>query len=249
MNSIVNQEFDIIPIKKHFGMSINYIDLQESRLQFIQELINTILDWVYSKSKQTKILDALNLEGRTIGNSYSELLSTAHDKFRTSDNGSLLHGQFGELLLSNCIQRFFSAVPILRKMPITTSPNHERFGADTIHYNYINGENLIYLGEAKSYTSKYKFNQAFEDALDSILSTYSNITKELRLYLHEDFLEPELQLIATDLINGKLKNVKIQLVSIISYDENKKILGSTEDEIKFAIINSVEVSTKEKANS
>ena len=218
---VVNQKFDIIPSKKHYGMSINYVDLQEFRLQFIQELIHTILDWVYSKSKQAEIIEELISQGRTEGNSYSELVSAAHSKFRPSEDGSLLHGQFGELLLSNCIQRFFNAAPILRKMSITTSPNHERFGADAIHYTCVNGENLIFLGEAKSYSSKYKFNTAFEDAVKSIFDTYNNITKELRTYIYEDFLDSKLQAIATDYINGKLENVKVHLVCIISYNENK----------------------------
>ena len=54
-------------------------------------------------------------------------------------------------------------------MRITTSKSHERFGADAIHYKIENGKNIIVLGEAKTYTSEYKFNEAFEDALNSIL--------------------------------------------------------------------------------
>ena len=59
-------------------------------------------------------------------------------------------------------------------MPIKTSSQHERFGADAIHFKIENDKPIIILGEAKTYTSKYKFSQAFEDAITSILSTYSS---------------------------------------------------------------------------
>ena len=72
------------------------------------------------------------------------------------------------------------AIPLLRKMSITTSANHERFGADAIHYKIENGKHIMIFGEAKTYTSSYKFNEAFEDALDSIINTYNQRRKELK---------------------------------------------------------------------
>ena len=38
------------------------------------------------------------------------------------------------------------AVPLLRKMKITTSSQHERFGADAIHYKVENGKNINNFG-------------------------------------------------------------------------------------------------------
>ena len=95
------------------------------------------------------------------------------------------------LLLFHFIQRFKGAVPLLRKMPITTSAEHERYGADAVHYKIENGKNVIVLGEAKAYTSEYQFSSAFKKAIDSILDTYKKFRGELGLYLHEDFLDKD----------------------------------------------------------
>ena len=38
---VVNQEFDILPKnKKHYGVSIDYLDLKELRKEFLNELID-----------------------------------------------------------------------------------------------------------------------------------------------------------------------------------------------------------------
>jgi hypothetical protein len=232
---VINQEFDILPKAKHYGMAINFTDLQERRADFLSELINTTLDWVYSQSNQERIIGEYQKAGRTQGNAYSALQRSAFEKFRRSDDGKLLQGQFGELLLSNCIQRFFGAVPILRKMPITTSAKIERFGADAIHYKPFGDKHSIYIGEAKSYTSDYKFNQALESAINSILATYSGIQNELRSYVHEGFLEKELEEIATGLVYNTLTGVRYHLIAIIAYNETKKRNGVTEEEIKLTI--------------
>lgn len=232
---VVEQQFDIIPNSNHYGMAITYVDLQERRVAFLEELINTIVDWVYSKNQQNRIISDLALENRSPANSYSKLLQLAHGKFRKTDSRNLLHGQFGELLLSNCIQRFMRAAPILRKMPITTSPNFERFGADAIHYKCEGVNNLIYLGEAKSYTSKYQFNTAFNDALTSIVDAYNNIQSELKHYIYDDFLDEDLRDVAQQYLNSTLPNVKVNLVSMISYNETQAVSGSCENEKKACI--------------
>jgi hypothetical protein len=228
---VINQDFDIIPSEKHYGMAINYVDIQESREQFVRELINTVIDWVYSHAKQQYILSELYDESRTAANAFTELQQKAFDKFRPSDDGDLIHGQFGELLLANCLQRFFRAVPILRKMSITTSVKHERFGSDAIHYKTENDKDIFYIGEAKSYTSPYKFNTAFAESIESILKEYHDIQKELRLYMYEEFIDKELIKITKDLINGKLPNAEFRLVTIIAYDETIQKNGSTREEI------------------
>ena len=236
---VVEQKFDIIPTQKHYGMAIDFIDIQESRTNFIEELVHTIIDWVYSRSRQKTITDALQDEGKSSGVISSVLVSRAHKKFRRSDSGELLHGQFGELLLANCIQKFFKAVPILRKMRITTSTEHERFGADAIHYRIDNGKHIIILGEAKSYTSDYQFNTAFKKSIESILDTYKKHQDELKLYIHEDFLEPELENVATKYLNNKLKDVEIHLASVISYNEKTKRQGASCEEIRASILRTI----------
>jgi hypothetical protein len=232
---IINQKFDILPDKLHYGMAIDYVDLQESREQFVRELVNTVVDWVYSRAKQDSILEQLLSDERSSANASLELMQKAFEKFRPSNDGKLLHGQFGELLLANCLQHIFDAVPILRKMPIATSPDLERFGVDAIHYKHISDKPVFYIGEAKSYTSKYSFNAAFEKAINSIIKEYGNITRELRQYLHEDFLAPEIEQLATDLIDGKLKNAEYRLVSIVAYEETEMKNGTSRDEIIEAI--------------
>jgi hypothetical protein len=99
---------------------------------------------------------------------------------------------------------------------------------------------VFYIGEAKSYASNYKFNVAFEDALTSILNEHKNIFTEIKQYLHEDFLEPETEQMATALYNGQIKDAEFRLVSIIAYEETKKKDGSSRDEILTAIKNAIE---------
>ena len=113
-----------------------------------------------------------------------------------------------------------------------TSSEHERFGADAIHYKIQDAKNIIILGEAKTYSSNYKFATAFSDALNSIVNTYKEHRRELNLYVHEDFLDNEMNQVAEDYLNNTLENVEVHLVSIITYNENKKLEFDTETGIK-----------------
>jgi hypothetical protein len=121
-------------------------------------------------------------------------------------------------------------------MPITTSTELERFGADAIHYSNKDGKNLFYLGEAKTYSSKYKFNAAIEDAIVSILTTYTAHRRELGLYIYDSFIDEELLNIAKAYKNGTLPDVEIHLVSIITYCENTTFEKKNESQIKEDII-------------
>ena len=180
----------------------------------------------------------------------AEVIRKAKGKFRVGHKEKILsQGQIGELLLFHFIQRAFSAVPILRKMPITTSPELERFGADAIHYSFQNGRHHIILGEAKAYTSKYKFNEAMEDAITSILSSYKNMRKEMHLFLHEDFLDPEMDEIAEMFLNKKLKPFEVDLVCLILYNETNKIAVTNEEDIKEQIKHIIEKRYEEYDNS
>ena len=235
MNHIhwVQQSFNLLPDKQHYGACINYIDRQEYRQEFCKELINTIPEWVYSQSESAEILDQLIKDGRSTTNAMAALTTSTFDKFRNRDGRELfIQGQFGELLLFNFLQGFFNAIPLLRKMPLTTSAEMERFGADAIHYSYNNDRNIFYLGEAKTYSSKYQFNTALKDAIDSILNTYTNHRKELGLYIHDSFIDKPLQEIAKGYKNGTLTNVEVHLVSIITYCENKSFDKNNEQQIK-----------------
>ena len=187
---IIQQDFNIIPHKDgHYGACIDYQDISELRNEFLTELYNSIVDWVYSSDKYRELKEAAMSMGRSEAAAFAEVQKKAHEKFRGNHNIEelLMQGQFGELILFHFIQRCQKAVPLVRKMKLATSASHERFGADAIHFKYENGKPLIILGEAKTYTSKYKFNVAFEDAVNSILITYENRKKELGLYVHEDW--------------------------------------------------------------
>lgn len=221
---VIEQEYNIIPHKKHRGLAIKYIDMLERREEFIDELINNVVSWVYGNSKYNKLKKKfIEEEHRTESNANTKILQLARSKFRKLPNKNLLNGQFGELILFLCLKYFFNAEPILRKMPICTSVSHERFGADAIHLKIDNGKYILYLGEAKSYISDYKFNTAFEEAINSIIKTYETHTKELDLYIYEDYIENEYQEIAEKYKNCNLENVEIHLVNIVIYNETEKI--------------------------
>ena len=115
------QDFNISPTKEHIGTAITYTDIQERRDDFINELVNTVVAWVYSKSKSKNIInERMSVVNGDIGNASSFLTTQAFSKFRPGQP----QGQFGELLLFNFIQYFFMAVPLLRKQKITTSVGH-----------------------------------------------------------------------------------------------------------------------------
>ncbi len=237
----VQQSYNLIPDNKHFGTCINYIDRQEYRDEFCRELVNTIPEWVYSQAKAKVVLDSLLADGRSLQNAQTALTILTFDKFRNSSTDKLLiQGQFGELLLFNFLQSFFKCVPLLRKMPITTNVEMERFGADAIHYKYQGKKNLFYLGEAKTYTSSYKFESALKDAIESIVKTYREHRKELGRYVYDSFIEDDLIDIAKEYKNGKLQDVEVHLVSIITYCENKAIEKNNEQQIKEDIIKIIE---------
>lgn len=230
---VIQQNFDILPNKKeHIGACIKYQDLYEMRREFINELVDSVVDWVYSSEKYKALISATIGMGKSEASANSAVISKARQKFRTGTGEQLLvQGQLGELLLFHFIQRHFKAVPLLRKMPITTSSAHERFGADAIHYKIDNGKNILILGEAKTYTSNYKFSAAFEDALNSILDTYKKHKQEISLYLHEDFLDAEMDKIAESYLNGTMENMEVHLVSIITYNESKNLKITNQENI------------------
>ena len=235
MIGVIVQQYDILPNnKEHIGAYIEYQDIQELRDGFVEELSDTIVDWIYSSEKYEEIKKKLVNSGKSEAAASQYIGRKAKNKFRANKNSEnvLIQGQTGELLLYHFIQKCMKAVPLLRKMNIATSSDHERFGADAIHFKIENDKNIIILGEAKTYTSKYKFNEAFSDALDSILNTYNKHRSELGLYIHEDFLDDEMNIVAEKYLNNTLKSVEIQLVSIVTYNELSKIDKIDENTIR-----------------
>ena len=230
------QDFNIPPNKEHIGTAINWTDIKDRESDFLMELVNTISDWVYNKTKAKQIIDERLALADSMPNASSFLTTQAFSKFRPGHP----QGQFGELLLFNFIQYFFKAVPLLRKQRITTSVGHERFGADAIHYKKDVDKHCFVLGESKCYESKYKFNDAFKISLESIAKTFNELDKELNLYTYDDFLEHELEDIVKKYKNGELQNVHFELICLIAYNENKDFAGNNEEEIKQSIKNIIQ---------
>ncbi len=233
----LKQDLNVTPSKEHHAVSINYTDISERRVDFLRELVNSITEWVYSKQKVQEIFSQRMSEtGGSMANASTHLTQLAFSKFRPGHP----QGQFGELLLFNFIQYFFGAVPILRKMRITTSVGHERFGADAIHYKYENDQNQLILGESKCYESSYQFNTAFNASVNSVCGTFNRISSEIASYIHDDFIEPELESIAKSYKNNTLPNVHFELVCLVIYNETTRITGSNEAEIKASIKSIIE---------
>ena len=235
---IFSCELDILPMKKHNTIAIKYIDLQECREKFIEELSYIIQGWVYSKKKYRELIEKQLCKDNNEYRAHAYVMKMIKEKFRRDrKNNLMLQGQFGELLLYATIQKFFGAVPILRKMPITTSNNHESYGADAIHYKYERGKNLIYLGEAKTYKSDYQFNNALKASLESIMDTYDKHRREIERYSFDDFIDENLIDIAQKYSDSTLENCEVHLVCIVIYNESTKINQINEQEIKKSIQN------------
>lgn len=233
---IFSCEFDILPNKKHNAIAIKYVDLQECREKFIEELSYIIQDWVYSRKKYKALVNKQLRKDENEYRAHAYIMKMIKEKFRRDKkNALILQGQFGELLLYATIQKFFGAIPILRKMPITTSTKHERYGADAIHYKYEGGKNLIYLGEAKTYESDYQFSNALKASLESIMDTYDRHRSEIERYSFDDFIDEDLIDIAQQYSDSTLENCEVHLVCIVIYNEKAKINQINEQEIKSSI--------------
>lgn len=231
---VIQQKFDIIPVdKEHLGASINYEDIEELREDFLQELVDTIVDWVYSSEKYQKLKQKSIDKGKSEIAANSEICNKVRRQFRKCVNENITaQGRIAELLLFHFIQRYLGASPLLRKENILNSRNNDSTLANVIHYKMEKNENIIVLGEAKSFSSKYEFEDVFLKAIDSILNTYKNHRKEIELYIHEDFLDNDMNLIAEAYINKSLKKTKIHLVDFIMYNETQKLSITDEDDIK-----------------
>ena len=137
MIGVIVRQYDILPNnKEHIGAYIEYQDIQELRDGFVEELSDTIVDWIYSSEKYEELKKKLVNSGKSEAAASQHIGRKAKNKFRANKNSEnvLIQGQMGELLLYHFIQKCMKAVPLLRKMNIATSSDHERFGADAIHF-------------------------------------------------------------------------------------------------------------------
>lgn len=221
------------PKKEHIGSHIALTDFQFNNARIIQGLRDSIIDWVFSKPDAKRIFDEAYGPTGDLSAASATLYNSARETIRIAQP----QGQFGELLLSFFLQHLFQAVPLLRKQPVRTSDNHERFGADAIHYKG-RGSNEVYIGESKCYKSSYQFPSAFGESITSMEKTLGSFHDEVRKFVAGGFIEPELRQIAEQLLSNKLPQVKLNPVSIIIYNETAKF-SSSGPEIKEQIKNAV----------
>ena len=79
---IIKQKFDILPEDKdHYGVSIAFQDIQELREDFINDLLDTIVDWVYSSEKYKELRDKEIENGKTEATAFSTVRRKAEQKF------------------------------------------------------------------------------------------------------------------------------------------------------------------------
>ena len=220
----IYEDFNIEPRKKHIGTCIKLQDLESLNTEFIKEMINSITNFVYSNHK-IKDMHKEFSKTRSPVAAYNHITQRAKDKFRLD----YLQGQFSELLLFNYLQHFFKAAPLLRKMPITTNPKLERNGSDAIHTAKKGEKYILYLGEAKTYTSK-NLKSTLKAAITSMVTQYKSHRSELNLYVYEDFISEELEEIATKYIEGTLDNIEVHLVCLIAYNSDVEFKAGTKTE-------------------
>lgn len=244
----VQEDFGLtLSTAKHIGTCINFVDLQEMRTQFIEELTNTVLTYVYAPTRQSKLCGDLMKQGRDEAGAWRQLYKRARAKFRPSS----LHGQFSELLLCNLLQHYYRAVPLVRKMSLTTNPKLERNGADAIHIAKAGGSYRLFIGEAKTYDRQHGgLKEALVDGIkDLIKKHYQDHANELNLYTFEDFVPPELEEIARRYRAGSLTDVEVHLVCIVAYDEKTDVVGNSRQEKLDCIMHTLREAIKQAAKA
>ncbi|MFA6028327.1 MAG: DUF1837 domain-containing protein [Elusimicrobiota bacterium] len=238
----VEESFGLKPDKDHIGACIGYSDLVEMRPEFIDEMMASVSDYVYTAPRQRAMRDDFERDGRGEAAAFAMVDLKAKQKFRPWS----VKGQFSELLLFNLLQHFFKAAPLLRKMPITTSPGLERNGADAFHIRNNAGKFVLYLGEAKTYKPKSsRLKSSLREAVKSILDHHEKHRSELNLYVYEEFVSEELEQIAKDYLAGKDNGIEVHLVCMVAYESGKAATGNSADEKLASVMQGLRDEAKE----
>ena len=88
---VVEQQFDIVPDDRmHYGAAITYQDLMELRSGFLEQLVDTVVDWVYSSEKYTDLKARFMASGKSEGAAVSQIARKAKEKFRRGDDNLLI---------------------------------------------------------------------------------------------------------------------------------------------------------------
>lgn len=241
-----HENFGLQPNREHTASFIDYTDVLENRDLFLDELLATVIRYVFSMEAEQGHLEHLLSEGRPPAQAYTRLYNRAKEKFRpvalrdrredSDSNGQHPYlvtgrGQFAELLLFNLLQHFFSAAPLIRKMTVTTSTQHERYGADAVHLRGDGSDLDLFVGEAKVYTRQSgAFRVGFKECLHDGIYHAKNIRQELASYTHDEFLAPDLRPFAQSFLDGSLPNIRLNIVCMLAYETNVSVEGSNRGE-------------------
>ena len=104
---VITQRYDILPNNKnHIGAFIEYQDIDELRDDFLEELVDSIVDWIYSAPKFAQLKKKAIAKGKSEAAASQEIGRKARNKFRANHNSDklLIQGQLGELLLFHFIK-------------------------------------------------------------------------------------------------------------------------------------------------
>ena len=86
---IVTQKYDILPNdKEHIGAYIEYQDINELREEFLEELIDSIVDWIYSSEKFSELKQKAMNNGKSEAAATQEVGRKAKMKFRANHNSN-----------------------------------------------------------------------------------------------------------------------------------------------------------------
>ena len=61
------------------------------------------------------------------------------------------------------------------------------------------------------------------------MKTYKECRKEIKSYVHEDFLDDQMNIVVEDFLNNKLEPIEMHLVCIITYSETEKLKTSQDE--------------------
>lgn len=230
----IKQDINLDPRKDHISTCINRNDTLEVREDFIRAMVSSVIRYVYSKEHQDYLKRSFHNYGHDEQDIALQIFDKAKMKFRSYD----IKGQFTELLLYNLLIYHFKAIPLVRKMSLTTNPSVERHGSDAIHIaKDDDGKYVLYLGEAKTYESGFK--PAIKAALKSITKSFTDHRAELNLYSYDKFIPQELEEIAQDYMeNFDSEDIEVHLVCIITYEAGDEVKGVKKDALK-KIIDSI----------
>ena len=88
---VITQRYDILPNNKnHIGAFIEYQDIDELRDDFLEELVDSIVDWIYSAPKFAKLKKKAIAKGKSEAAASQEIGRKARNKFRANHNSDKL---------------------------------------------------------------------------------------------------------------------------------------------------------------